>query len=764
MGDAFEPERHRAQELEVISRLHSHSFPATSIPSPVLAIGEHFMSYNPAEIGTLIAVILKAKNLPNKRHIGKQDPYCAVSLNGEKRRTKAVKRGGQHPEWDEEVRFQLLEEEEDVSKQVAAGEAPPPLPPKNGKGPRNIKGGNSMKIQCFADDPREPELIGETMVDLTEALTKGETDEWFTLMHKDKYCGEVYLELTFWSNEAPPEKKSKPKPSKFNKQYSGPGTFVPSGDLPPSLMSGPGSRSSRMSSNGPNDSIPSSLRSSISSATADLYTPPYEQRNRLSPVDQMANDFGQLNVADHRRRESFPPVQGHVSRHSNSFGSSIMPLNGSLPVNGHGFEHSAYADLGSQFNYGTPATPTQTQPGYGGQPPYQSQYEPSPPQTNYALPARQNSGPRYSLPSASSGFMPIPQPSGFMSHSPDLSGYISPPPATPGPMSYGNASVPQSSFPPPPTPTPGPSGFMPPMHSQTPVPSSFMPPQTPLPSGFMQPMQPPHQQSTPSPYQGQQYPPQTQPQFQQQYQPYEYAPQPPLSAPPGQYAPQPPQSTPPQQYLPPQLAAAAPTQSQSTPPQGYGYGHGTSSPPQNFIPPPPPPPLPTPPGQNTGSRPLPLQPQYPQQVQQQPNLPVPPQSYSPNHQNGLSFSPSNGYNLVPPPPPPPLVQTQGGHERTVSQSFQPPRSPIPPPPPPPQLHSSSPSGRPSLPQPPVQQQQQHVYQTVPPPPPPPPPLDFAQHQHSPPPPPHLHDGSQSYYQPPQSQWMHQMADGNWTSA
>ena len=75
-----------------------------------------------------------------------------------------------------------------------------------------------MKIQCFADDPREPELIGETMVDLTEALTKGETDgvsmlkcvvqdslltygiEWFTLMHKDKYCGEVYLELTFWSN------------------------------------------------------------------------------------------------------------------------------------------------------------------------------------------------------------------------------------------------------------------------------------------------------------------------------------------------------------------------------------------------------------------------------------------------------------------------------------------------------------------------------------------------------------------------------------
>lgn len=152
-------------------------------------------------------------------------------------------------------------------------------------------------------------------------------------MHKDKYCGEVYLELTFWSNvrcayiyldtrftdplyqEAPPDKKSKPKPSKINKQYSGPGTFVPSGDVPASLMTGAGSRSSRMSSNvGLTDSMPSSLRaslSSISSARLDLYTPPYEQR---SPVDQVANDFGELNMADHRRRESFPVCDHPVPR------------------------------------------------------------------------------------------------------------------------------------------------------------------------------------------------------------------------------------------------------------------------------------------------------------------------------------------------------------------------------------------------------------------------------------------------------------------
>lgn len=101
-----------------------------------------------------------------------------MSLNGEKRRTRAIKRGGQHPEWDEEVRFSLLEDP-DVERTANGKNTPPPLPPKNSKGPRKIKGGTSMKLQCFADDPREPDLIGETMVDLTEVLTKGETDGAF---------------------------------------------------------------------------------------------------------------------------------------------------------------------------------------------------------------------------------------------------------------------------------------------------------------------------------------------------------------------------------------------------------------------------------------------------------------------------------------------------------------------------------------------------------------------------------------------------------
>lgn len=115
------------------------------------------------------------RNLPNKRHIGKQDPYCQVIFNGEKRRTKAIKRGGQHPEWDEEIRFELYEDVDELP-QVPGADPPPPPPKANGKGPPKVKGGSFMAVACYAEDIREPDLIGETKVDLTEVLTKGETD------------------------------------------------------------------------------------------------------------------------------------------------------------------------------------------------------------------------------------------------------------------------------------------------------------------------------------------------------------------------------------------------------------------------------------------------------------------------------------------------------------------------------------------------------------------------------------------------------------
>jgi neural Wiskott-Aldrich syndrome protein len=44
-----------------------------------------------------------------------------------------------------------------------------------------------MKLACYADDPREPDLIGECKVDLTEVLTKGETDGVFLVLFNIDY-------------------------------------------------------------------------------------------------------------------------------------------------------------------------------------------------------------------------------------------------------------------------------------------------------------------------------------------------------------------------------------------------------------------------------------------------------------------------------------------------------------------------------------------------------------------------------------------------
>lgn len=62
-----------------------------------------------------------------------------------------------------------------LARTASGDDKPPPPPPKKGSMP-NVKGGKTMRVACYADDQREPDLIGEAVVDLTKALTHGEVD------------------------------------------------------------------------------------------------------------------------------------------------------------------------------------------------------------------------------------------------------------------------------------------------------------------------------------------------------------------------------------------------------------------------------------------------------------------------------------------------------------------------------------------------------------------------------------------------------------
>lgn len=128
------------------------------------------------------------RNLPNKQRIGKQDPYCSVQLGHQKNKTQAVKRGGQTPHWDAQLEFEVWEQRGDETPVVATesgGIAPAvddaDLPNQatvgRAKGKSTAAASKKiLKIACYADDPREPELIGETELDYGPTLKKGEFD------------------------------------------------------------------------------------------------------------------------------------------------------------------------------------------------------------------------------------------------------------------------------------------------------------------------------------------------------------------------------------------------------------------------------------------------------------------------------------------------------------------------------------------------------------------------------------------------------------
>ncbi|KAJ5566192.1 hypothetical protein N7535_007830 [Penicillium sp. DV-2018c] len=122
-------------------------------------------------IGTLVCVIDRAKNLPNRKTMGKQNPYAAARLGKEAKKTQTDLRGGQTPRWDSELRF-TVHESPDYFR---------------------------LKVSVFNDDKRT-DLIGETWVDLQNLIIPGgsQNDHWHPLQYRGKYAGDIRIEMTYY--------------------------------------------------------------------------------------------------------------------------------------------------------------------------------------------------------------------------------------------------------------------------------------------------------------------------------------------------------------------------------------------------------------------------------------------------------------------------------------------------------------------------------------------------------------------------------------
>ncbi|CAN8105643.1 unnamed protein product [Discula destructiva] len=144
------------------------------------------MSLDGPVIGTLVVIVDRAKNLPNRKTIGKQDPYCAGRLGKEAKKTTTDIRGGQTPKWDQELRFTVHDAPDYYQ----------------------------LKLSVFNDD-KKTELIGEAWIDLRDIIVSGggQSDQWQGLTCKGKYAGDIRIEITFYDSRPKPDKpvaKAKP--------------------------------------------------------------------------------------------------------------------------------------------------------------------------------------------------------------------------------------------------------------------------------------------------------------------------------------------------------------------------------------------------------------------------------------------------------------------------------------------------------------------------------------------------------------------------
>lgn len=124
--------------------------------------------------------------------IGKQSPYATVSFGLNKKRTKTIARGGQQPTWDEEFRFEIpkdINQTHSVSKLAAvnkhggvssasatgAGALKGKVEPQPVVLP-NQAGKRILRLAVYADDAKDPSLIGEALVELEDTIKKGNFD------------------------------------------------------------------------------------------------------------------------------------------------------------------------------------------------------------------------------------------------------------------------------------------------------------------------------------------------------------------------------------------------------------------------------------------------------------------------------------------------------------------------------------------------------------------------------------------------------------
>ncbi|KAG7734120.1 hypothetical protein KL948_001322 [Ogataea haglerorum] len=122
----------------------------------------------------LVIIVSKAQDLPNRKKLDKQSPYCVARIQDQVQKTKIIHRGGQNPHFDDELWFSLDNVEE-----------------------------TTVKFIVYHQLKKDSELVCKADIDFTPALRRSSKegyDNWFSLSYNGRPAGRIYLEMTYYSS------------------------------------------------------------------------------------------------------------------------------------------------------------------------------------------------------------------------------------------------------------------------------------------------------------------------------------------------------------------------------------------------------------------------------------------------------------------------------------------------------------------------------------------------------------------------------------
>lgn len=119
--------------------------------------------------GTFVLKPIEANLTHNTDLIGRMNPYCTFTLNGNRLRGQVCKKGGKHPHWDDAITIPTINTAE-----------------------------SKMIVELMDKDRiTHDDSIGSFVLDLTEVQASGHLNKWYPLYYKNRHAGDILMDCIY---------------------------------------------------------------------------------------------------------------------------------------------------------------------------------------------------------------------------------------------------------------------------------------------------------------------------------------------------------------------------------------------------------------------------------------------------------------------------------------------------------------------------------------------------------------------------------------